>query len=976
MRKIAMLVALMVIGAVAISAQETTGAITGQVLDPKGLPIPGVTVTVVGTQGIKTAVTDAEGRYTVPFLTPGAYDVRAELSGFRTAEQKGVTIALGQTATLPLKLAIGGVNETVQVTGATAVVNTTTASTGSNISSDMLERLPVGRTLSSSLYIAPGVTTSGTTGQANPSISGGTGLDNQYVIDGVNVTNTGYGALGSYSINFGSLGNATPFDFIQEVQVKTGGYQAEFGQALGGVMNVITKSGSNTLRGSLFAYGRPQGVEAGWKRYQSADFTTVQTVGTHSWDGGADFGGAIVKDRLFFYTAIDPTWTTHTWEAPATRPLATLGPVDQERRSVNYAAKGTWQMNPANRVDVSFFGDPSTGFNGPQRANALRNTDTSGFSSISYGGHNQTVRYSGALTERWLVEASYARAVNNTFETPSVDAWNVRDLTVTPRIISGGIGQFEGANDSLDNQVAAKVTNVIGGHQIRYGVEYEHSNYTQAFAYSGPAFVAPNGQMTASGAVINILPDVNFGRIYQVTRATFNPSRATRQHYFDAFVQDTWRIGSRLTLAPGIRFEFEKQNGTLETLSLKNNWSPRIGATYDVLGDGRTKVYANYGRFFARVPNDLAARALSIDSLLSRADYFDANLTQPIPSGVATQTTAGDDPVTNHFVPGASSSDTIDPNIKMSYTDEVVAGVEREVLPHTSLGVSFTYRTLGRAIEDVQTSPLHLYDIGDPGVSFNYFLTNPGPGTPVTPAIPGFDIAFSKPVHKYHAVDVTLNRRFANNWSAMASYRWSRLRGNYEGYYNNFIGQSDPGITALFDFPYNDPSYTAFGYPGDIRFLGDPDALLSLDQTHMIKLFANYAVGGRLNIGVGFNAHSGTPLTPLAWNPAYNEADIPLAPVGSGMDTVDGFRSRTPFVTQTDVQLSYTLRFGRRQATLLADVFNLFNRQTTLMYDTYSQIGVNVANPNFGEPISEVASAPGPQFQPPRQIRFGVRVGF
>src|SRR5205823_6962413 len=142
-----------------------------------------------------------------------------------------------------------------------------TTTTGAVLSSEMFSQVPVGRRLSDTLYMAPGVQTGGSVGSANPSISGGSGLENQYVIDGVNVTNQGYGALGSYSIVFGSLGNATPFDFIQEVQVKTGGYQAEFGQSTGGVVNVITKSGTNAFGGSAFGYTRPAGIEGGWKQY-------------------------------------------------------------------------------------------------------------------------------------------------------------------------------------------------------------------------------------------------------------------------------------------------------------------------------------------------------------------------------------------------------------------------------------------------------------------------------------------------------------------------------------------------------------------------------------------------------------------------------------------------------------------------------------------------------------------------------------
>ena len=198
---------------------------------------------------------------------------------------------------------IGGVTETVQVVGTVDVVSVGTTTTGANISSELLQRVPVGRDLGSTLYLAPGVSSSGTAGNANPSIAGGSGLDNQYVIDGVNVTNQGYGALGSYSIIFGSLGNATPFDFMQEVQVKTGGYEAEFGQSTGGVVNVITKSGSNDVAADRRSATRgPTRSKSDWTQYQSVN-GSVQTVGSRSYDGGIEGGFPIVKDRLFFFGA-------------------------------------------------------------------------------------------------------------------------------------------------------------------------------------------------------------------------------------------------------------------------------------------------------------------------------------------------------------------------------------------------------------------------------------------------------------------------------------------------------------------------------------------------------------------------------------------------------------------------------------------------------------------------------------------------
>ena len=976
MRTFALLLAFVIACAGVARGQETTGAINGRVTDAQGLAVPGVGVTVTGAQGAKQATTDSEGRFSVPFLTPGRYDVRAELSGFKVVEQKGVTVALGQALDLPLKLEVGGVSETVQVVGTTDVVNVNTTTTGATITSDLLQRVPVGRDIGSTLYLAPGVSSSSTAGHANPSIAGGSGLDNQYVIDGVNVTNQGYGALGSYSIIFGSLGNATPFDFMQEIQVKTGGYEAEYGQATGGVVNVITKSGSNNVRGSGFGYWRPDQLESPWPQFQSTN-GSVQTVASRQYDAGLEAGLPIVRDRLFFFGAIDPGQEVRTLHAPAGFPLESLGDVDRVRNTLTYSTKATWQPGGRHRIDVSLFGDPSKGDNGPQRTSSLLNEDTSSFSGIEYGGHNQTVRYNGVLGNAWLLEATFARALSRLSETPSVNNWRVIDTTVTPSAVTGGIGLYED-NRSLNYQYALKSTNVFGGHQLRYGVEYDNVDYSQFNNRTGPTFVAPDGRTTATGAEVRVIADPTFGRIFRVSRANFNLGRATTQKYTSLFVQDSWHATDRLTVNPGLRYEQETLAGTLvDNFTLKNNWAPRIGVTYDVTGDARTKLFASYGRYYARIPNDLAARSLSADDGTSRADYFDANLTQPIPNGVL----AGN--VTQHFQTQGISADTIDPNAKLSYTNEYIVGVERELFPSTTFGVRYTYKNIGRVLEDVANAPMVAYDLGVPGLSsVEYILTNPSSSTAILPSAAFLGASFDDPVHKYQALELTLNRRFTTNWTMLSSYRWSRLRGNFEGFYRDDNGQSDPGITSLYDFPTNDPSYTAigvpeFGYRGDIRFLGQT-GILPLDRAHQVKLFGNYLFPVGLSFGAGLDLSSGAPLTPLAANPNYtNGGEIPEGPRGSGIQTIDGFRTRTPFQSLVSLQASYQFKLrGTRNFTVLADLFNLFNAQTVLMYDQWTQLTGPANNPDFGKPVTQVLGGAPPQFQTPRQVRFGVRFFF
>jgi len=952
--------------------QTTTGSIAGRVVDAQNLPIPGATVTIVSPQGDRTFTTDSDGRFFAPYLTPGQYEVKVELSGFRPVDRNDIQLRLGQQIDLTLPMTVGELSETVQVQAETPTVDTTTTTTGATLDSELLSRIPVGRRFSDTLYIAPGVSSGGQVGEANPSISGGSGLENNYVVDGVNITNGGYGALGSYSIVFGSLGNALPFDFIKEAQIKTGGYEAEYGQATGGVVNVVTKSGTNRLSGSLFGYFSPESFEASRTQVETPN-GTVNITSTRESDSGGEVGGPIIPNKLFFFGAIDPQTNRTNYMAPDGFPLQSLGSVPQDRRSLPYAAKATWQATPLQRVDVSFFGDPAHGDLGPQRYTALLNPDTSAYSTLDqYGGNNQSVRYEGAIKKNWLLEASFARAANNIVEIPSVDEWSVTDDTVTPHQPSGGIGFYEVGNDSINYQYEAKATNLIGRHQIRYGLDAEHLDYINTINRTGPTFTLPDGTQSATGAEIEILPDDTFGRIYRVVRANTRNVADTSQNYQALFVQDTWKVLPNLTINPGLRYEHQHLTGTLADVSFGNQWAPRIGATWDPMGKNKMKVFGSWGWYFTRMPNDLAARALSPDAGISRADYFDANLTQPIPDGTLAAGT------TSHFLQQGVTPDQIDPNVRAMYVNEVLGGVEYEAAPGLNVGVHYVHRDIPRVLEDVQPYPIVAFDLGVPGTqTVNYVLTNPGPNTPV---LGDLGASFEKPIHTYNAIEVSADKRFANRWGLQASYTYSRLRGTYEGFFRDDNGQSDPGITSLFDFPTNDPSYTSigvpqFGYSGDVRYLGALGAgPLPLDRPHQAKVYGNYSFDMGLNLGVGFLATSGKPLTALAANPVYDSpGEIPVSVRGAGFETVDGLLTRTPNQYDTSVHADYKLKLSDRQhLVVLADIFNLFNRQIPLDFDPNTETTFLSPNPDLGDATRFNLS----QLEAPRQMRIGIRYEF
>jgi hypothetical protein len=368
--RLAALVLLCLVPSVALAQDTTTGSIAGRVLDPQGAVVSQARVTLRSGQGARSLATDARGQFLAPYLTPGVYAVRVERPGFKPLEQRDVRVRLGQRVELDYTLSVGAFQELVDVTAAAPVMDTRSTTAGGVLDSDELLRLPVLRRLTSTLYLVPGVSSSSGTGDANPSIAGGSGLDNHYVVDGVNITNAGFGGIGVYAFLLGSLGRGVTTDFIQETQVKTAGFEAEYGQATGGVINVITRSGTNAFHGSLFGYFRPSALEGDW-RQQRTITGQVNTTRSRDLDVGMAVGGPLLRNRLFWFGAFNPQYETRTLIAPEGFPLRSLGDVDRKRRNLSYAGKLTWQLEAQHRLDLTAFGDPSHGERAPGKLRGL-----------------------------------------------------------------------------------------------------------------------------------------------------------------------------------------------------------------------------------------------------------------------------------------------------------------------------------------------------------------------------------------------------------------------------------------------------------------------------------------------------------------------------------------------------------------------------------------------------------------------------
>src|SRR5262249_26007546 len=373
---------------------QTTGRLVGSIVDAQGAVLPGVTVTATSPQlqGANTQVTDATGQFRFPSLPPGTYTVKADLAGFKPIEEP-VRVAIDQTITLNLKMQLAGVAETVLVTGTSPVIDTTSAVGGITAGQEMFAQLPVRRDFYSISRIAPGVTQD----YYGAQMAGSSSSESQYIIDGLNTT----------GVEVGTQGKTLNFDFVQEVEVKTGGLNAEYGRMTGGAVNVLTKSGGNAFHGDTFGFFEhaQESTIAGDLPQTATTTTTIPRTA----DYGVDLGGFLLKDKLWFFGAYDrvqrrdEATVIRTLTSPGSPSVGSVIPLD--RNSNLFAAKLTYKASQNHTLIFSTFGDPNS-----REGNvfAVSGPPSTWQGTLDQGGVDSVGRYEGVFGSRTMAQAQYA----------------------------------------------------------------------------------------------------------------------------------------------------------------------------------------------------------------------------------------------------------------------------------------------------------------------------------------------------------------------------------------------------------------------------------------------------------------------------------------------------------------------------------------------------------------------------------------
>lgn len=936
--------------AVGAAAQERFGSVEGVVKDTAGAVIPGATVKIEGNAFSRTATANDEGFYRILAVPPGEYTITTSAGNFSTSQPTTATVVLGKATAVDFALQPANVNATVNVTGDVATIDTTSSRVQDNLSAARINELPKGTNFSSVLATTSSVRKE--TKGAGYQIDGSSGAENTFIVDGQEVTNFRTGQLNS--------NNDLPFGLIQEVQIKSGGFEAEHGGATGGVITLVTKRGGNQFNGDFGTSFNTSKLEP---RSLFIDNFTPNYSGLSATENANTLQSTILnqdKDALRYF---DPPGDKYTFFFPT---VSLGGPIVKDRlwffgsynmqsyqitRDVAYPDGSTQSYRRNERRDYGFFRlDAQLGnklnLTGSYTYNPLRvhgdlpdftglattvpsNGTISGSQFIAtQGGRRASSIYNGGGTytpnSNWILSARFGQSYLNeklaSYGIPPIDRVRcINGNTTVPGTTPSGscVAGFSNVPNifGTERDISRRFTidadaNVIfsqfGRHSLKFGYQLNRLSNDVNNGYStigGPGEIRLFYGSTSRG--IGGGPgEVGYGYI-QYFGTNGNTSSKSQALY----VQDSWTIG-RLTINPGFRIEKEDVPSFSATgIPIVFGWgdkpAPRIGFALDLLGNGRSKLYGGYGWFYDRFKYELPRGSFGGDIL--RRIYVPLLAANPDYTFYTRQYILANQVLDVDLrVPSNDPSDNrVDPNLKAARESSLDVGFEQQLGQNYTFGVRYTHKQIDRAIEDVGTFDANQNEL--------FFIANPGLGVTAQPFFPGVP-ATPKAERVYDGLELRIAKRLAKNYFFNASYTYSRLFGNYSGLASaDENGRSSPNVNRFFDLPFL--GFTADGAPDNGK--------LATDRPHVFKLNAGYNLdwrGSKVNtteFKMFFIGESGTPISTRVSAYAANTFLFGRGDLG-----------RTDTYTQTDFAITHKYKFGRDARYTMAvdlDVLNLFN---------------------------------------------------
>jgi outer membrane receptor protein involved in Fe transport len=930
-----------------------TGQIQGNVADPQGAALPGATVTATNeaTGFSRVAATEASGLYRLNYLPSGTYDLRVDMDGFRTEIKKGIQVTLGSVAKIDFSLQITEVKEEIVVTAQAPIVETTNPSVTSSVSSQAIANLPLnGRDFLDFVALTP-ASVPDSVGRVH--IGGMRGIQNSFNIDGANDQSSFFGEERG--------GTRPPFTFsqgaIKEFQVLQSDYSVQY-SASGGIINAITKSGTNEVHGEVFAYYRDQSFVADYADGRSSDDFKQKQFGAY-------LGGPIIKDKLHYFVSYDgqryktptrrffynfPNDRISDWEALTGLSYADeVGTVYQTNDEDVLLLKADWQINQNHLLTVrdnysknkgqnltSSYVDSGRSNNGLEenKFNSLVATLNSVLGDNAF--NELIVQYS---------KEERPRTANNT----SIPEVNIaRGSTYDASF---------GQNNFLPNYLTEKRTQLIdnftyflGDHTLKAGVNLDLLNYDDGFfRYQGGSYFYDTWDDFFAGSPNN----------YTQSFSDYNGAVKFDANTYALYAEDDWQVTPNLTVTYGLRYDYQKMPTPQETNPLfpltgqiptdSNNWAPRAGFAWDINGDGTQVLRGGIGMFYDTTPTLLTANALLANGIrvvrvTTTCRYGGC------PAFPDTYASQGD-------LPGATPDLFVfSPDFQNPETLRMSLGYEREIAPDLSVGVDLIYsRThhLERK-QDLNLAPNGGTTVtGRPTYDPWYYHDNYSDF--------GHVIMFKSDARaKYRAIILKARKRFSDGWTFNASYTYARARDN---------DSNERSVSSSGDYPEDQYNLNADWGPSNYdikhRFVASGTVTLPYD----------FVLSAIVTIRSGF-PFTATGYPDLNNDAFYNDRATVQLPDGSWYHYPrNSFRQR--WYHNMDLRVTKIFRiFGDYELEVIAECFNVFNNDNWYTSQTQLVNRYGDINPNFGlvkDPSTgDYIGSPGQ----PRQYQVGLKFRF
>jgi hypothetical protein len=945
-------------GLAPLAAQETTGSIGGTVVDASGAAIPGAKVEITGdtvTRAI-ALTTNAAGSYIASQLSPGTYDVTVTAQGFSVTKKTAVLVVLGKNSRVDFKLEVGQLSESITISADSAMVDTASSSTAINVDKSFFDVIPKGRSFGDLVNVAPGVRSETKSGQYQ--VDGASGAENTFYLDGMEVTNVYGGQLGSSS--------SVPVEMVEQVQVKNGVMDAQYGGAMGGVVNAVLKSGTNAYHGQAGFYFNNDGMQARYRpnlRLNPFDeniqeYQQYRMDNYSTWNPVFDVGGPILKDKLFFFAGFMPTQTNTTRDVAFTD--GTQSSFSQHSFQHYSVGKLDYVATSKLRFNGSFIYSPD--YNRgilPARGTAeYPSTDDSSAPWADEGNYHAatTVAFGADYVATNKLIFSFRGGIkrNNTntnYGIPNTTAiyYSGDSTTLPPPDLQAPNGWISAAVGSTPydiyqrrnwNADATYIFNWMGQHSLKGGWSMNQlSNDVSSLTY-------PNGYyryywgleyacITSQCSGRNSGP---YGYYRYRLLGTFGKASSSNQ---GIYVQDNWRANRHVNFNVGFRFEreFLPSFGTEATAAappIKFSWgqkfSPRLGVAFDPKGDGKQRIYASWGQFYDVMKYSMPRGSFGGDVwqewYYSLDDPNLVNTLQGLPADPFNMPGTFYEMVNWRIAANDPSTHRVDPDLKPVKQQMFDVGYEYSLNPTMVLSARYTNRRLSRTVEDT----------GYMGVDGEtYLIANPGEG--ITTGQTWTDLwqgdtgipSWTKPKRHYDAIEARVDKRFSRNYQFVASYTWSRLWGNYSGLASSDEnGRDDPSVERYYDMPWQYADQA--GKTAEGR--------LATDRPHTIKFFGAYVLNSKLGASTfapNIQLYSGTPLS----------SEVAVISSTTAMPYGRGDLGRTPFYSNFDFNFMHDfMPFKNNEAARIRfelSIFNLFNQSTVTNHS------INLQHPSDGQ---------------------------